>query len=232
MFKFKSKTKEPTKPKLAEQIDDYYKQAQGWAYDCFDSVVISRNRYKVAFYIMSAFSALLVLAISAMAPLKTVAPVVINTDSSGVSWVQRPYVNQQFTHSVAQVRSEIYHYIQYRESYDIITNNVRESYVASMSNDAVFKEYSNDLVTNQVAKNLGNDGTIKVKIESIQFLPNKNNFAIIRFQLTQTSNNIESSKEEQVMMSWKYRGLPENADQQFINYDGFTVTSYDKTNFG
>jgi type IV secretory pathway component VirB8 len=231
MFKFRSKTKEPTKPKLTKQIDDYYKQAQGWAYDCFDSVVVSRNRYKVAFYVMSAFSALLVLAISAMAPFKTVVPIVINTDSSGVSWVQRPYVNQKFTHSLAQIRSEIYHYVQYSESYDTVTNGVREAYVTAMSSDAVFKEYSNDLVTNQVAKNLGDDGIIKIKIESIQFLPNKNNFAIVRFRLTQTANNIETSKEEQIMMSWKYTGLPENTDKQFINYDGFTVTSYDKTNF-
>ena len=98
---------------LKNSIKEYYEQASNWAYDVFDAVVVSRNRYRLAFIGTGVLSFLLVICIMMMIPLRTIVPVVIHKDSNGVSWVSTVDFGHKFKHKPEEIKSDIYHFVSY-----------------------------------------------------------------------------------------------------------------------
>lgn len=241
-FKKKIDVKEvpPTKPTpIKESIAEYYEQASGWAYDVFDAVVVSRNRYRAAFIGAGALCFLLVITIMLMMPLRTLVTLLIHEDSNGVTWVTTEDFGTKFKHTNNEIKSDIYHLVQYFESYDATTFGVANDYVQSMSIPRVYAQYLTQIsAKDSYVSTLGIKGHRVVIVEGIQLinngkenLSNKYNTALVTFKTQDVlySGSIVNTKYWQLFLTWKYKGLPATLKDQFINYAGFTVTSYQVT---
>ena len=224
---------------LKSSISEYYSQASGWAYDVFDSVVTSRNRYRIAFIGATALSFLLVLTMMLMIPLRKVVPIIIHKDANNVVWVTTDDFSKKYTHNNEEIKSNIYHYIKYFETYDATTFSVWSDYVKQMSSPNVYSQYLSQVsASDSYVSQLGIKGHRDVVVEGIQLinngktnLKNKNNTALITFKTQDDlySGAVENTKYWQLFLTWEYKGPPKGLKNQFINYSGFTVTSYQIT---
>ncbi|RLA03129.1 MAG: hypothetical protein DRQ47_05695, partial [Gammaproteobacteria bacterium] len=146
---------------------------------------------------------------------------------------------QQFAHTNNEIKSDIYHFVQYFESYDATTFGVANDYVKSMSIPTVYSQYLSQVSSSDsYVNNLGIKGHRVVIVEGIQLINNgKTNLsnhydtALITFKTQDElySGEVVNTKFWQLFLTWTYKGLPPTLKDQFINYAGFTVTSYQVT---
>ena len=224
---------------LKNDIESYYKQARGWQYDVFDSLVLSRARYCKAFYMMSGLFALLLLCMLVLLPMRKIVPVVIHRDSAGVNYVSTADFTQQFSHSPEQIKSEIYHFVTYFEGYSATTFNLSDAYVKAQATPSVYNRYAEHIGSSDLLKKLGTKGYRQVVVNYIQLVNstknagqlNPKNEAIVTFSVMDKlySGQVQSKTTYQAIVTWAYKGLPRTPQQQFMNFDGFTVTSYQVT---
>ena len=150
----------------------YFIEARCWADDMHTSAILSRNRYKVAFYITMGLALLLAIAINGLVPAQRLVPLLVNHYQDGrvsVAPIKQPYAPS----SQAQVESELVRYLINRESYDTSSYNEQYALINLLSTHDVAKEY----ITVQAAGNaaspihrLGNHGYRTVHVESVVFL--------------------------------------------------------------
>jgi type IV secretory pathway component VirB8 len=104
-----------------------------------------------------------------------------------------------------------------------------------MSTPLVFKQFSDQLADpNSYFSRLGAKGSRKIIVESISMLSyatKKNHLkdtALVQFKAEEMSNLgvISNVKEYQATIVFEYDGIPKDPTQQFINHNGFKVTSY------
>lgn len=233
----------PKKPKPIigkNKVQEYYDTASGWAYDVFDAVVVSRDRWKLFGIVSIVIQFMLLFIIMLILPLKQYIPFKVQTDGNGVTWVEAPEGSVATDHitkqSMAQIRSDLYRYIQAFESYDPYTTlHIAKDYVKNMSTPQVFMQFQQQLSNpDSYFNRLGAKGSRKIVIESISMLnyaTDKNNLkdtALIQFKAQEVSNLnvVDSTKEYQATIVFQYNGIPKEPLQQFINHNGFQVTSY------
>lgn len=224
------------KVSLKENIQDYYKQARGWQYDVFDSVVLSRDRYRKAFNYIAIFCVLLLVIMAAMLPMRKIVPILAHEDANGQYYVTMADKNYNFEHTPAQIKSELYHYVKNFEGYSITSFNLASSYVKAQSSKQVFDQYAGHVSTSNLLEKLGKKGFRQVNVDYIQLVNSKHNQgqlhaqnqAIVTFEIIDKyyTGQVIDSKKWQAIINWEYKGLPSTPEEQFINFDGFTVTGY------
>ena len=225
------------------QPRDYFALARSWADDFYVSVETSRNRWRAAtLYLLTPLSALLLLCITFLIPSQHLVPLIIQHYQDG-QVVVTPFKQQYAPKNSAEVESDIAKYIRFRESYSSETYNYSYRLIELMSSADVAKQYE----TSQSASNknspinvLGNKEYQNIKIENIIFLDSayKNkqhkldrshqNLAQVDFVLT-TCNKHSGMKIQTplvALISWEYKGMPENPSQRWMNWNGFQVQSY------
>ena len=236
----------PTKVKKVNKndIQEYYDQASGWAYDSFDALVVSRDRWKLFGIVSMVFIFMLMFIIILMFPLKQTIPFVVHKDSNGVVWVEAPNGNmtgKNITPSnKAQIRQDLYQFVEAFESYDPYTTlKIGKKYVENMANTTVFNQFEEQLSDPQgYFTRLGAKGSRKIVVESVSLLQlssklDPNSTAMVRFRSEEHNNSgiVSNVKQWQATVVWKYNGTPSNLIQQFINYNGFQVISYNVVPF-
>ncbi len=228
--------------KLSNNNEEYFKLAKDWHFENYVSAKINENRWFVCFLISCAITICLTIAIIILTPLKTIMPLVIHQNSiTGEAWVEKPST-KYIPPNDAQTQSDIVRYITSRESYTAADLNQRFHLVALLSNSDVAKTYadsqSNDNKSSPVNV-LGTTGTKTVHIEDIVFIDNQNteeprhfnqqacNLAKVDFLTTTTDQNgIKKTNSYVATIGWIYKGLPNNEQDAWENWNGFTVTTY------
>lgn len=215
---------------------------QSWSDDLFANLSLRVAQYRLAAGLLLGLSAVLGIAIIVMLPLHQTELIVVHQAQNGLTWVDVP-TSQQSLPTEAQTQSEIVSYLTNRESYSAFSYDYQFKLVNVMSDESVAKMYrEEESATNPASTiaRLGKEGIKKVHIESVMFLDNENqnnpsqgitrhaNLAQINFTVTTQSTGESQIQPYTAMVSWTYRGTPDEPDVKWLNWDGFTVTHFTK----
>jgi type IV secretion system protein VirB8 len=220
----------------------YFTQAASWADDIYTASISRANRYKIAFYISLAAICLLAFTIMLMMPLEKTDLVVVHQSDDGVVWVEpakQPYAPE----NRAQTESELVNYVINRESYSSYSFHAQYSLVNITSSDAIAKEYDEEQSSHNPKSPIntfGKNAEKVVHVNNVVFMDNiklnsdngnkisHQNLAQVNFTVTIKNNSgvIESTTPLTALINWTYRGVPNNPDIRWQNWNGFTVTHY------
>ena len=223
---------------------DYFELARSWADDYYTVMRASRNRYRLFLAITVALCFALVMAIVPLAHNHEYVPLLVHHYDSGVVSVDQ--ANKHYVpESQAEVESELVRYIVNRESYDPTSFSEQYQLVTLMSDRTVARDYhqaQNSDDQSSLIATLGNQFVRSVKIQSVNFLDKENlnqkekhhqdhkNLAEVNFIVT--DKNVKSGKEIQTpyvaILSWSHEGIPNDPETRWMNWNGFTVTHYQR----
>ena len=233
----------PATAELSAAKKNYFVEARSWADDMYTSAIISRNRYKLAFFVAMGLAILLTIAVDGLIPMQHMEPLLVNHYQDGrvsVEPMKQPYAptNQ------AQVQSEIVRYVINRESYDPSSYDTQYSLINLMSNREVAKQYIHVQSTgskHSPINVLGNHGFRSVHVDSVVFLDSElenkgkpknkqthHNLAQVNFTITDHFKDSARQKTTALtaLVSWDYRGTPSDPNDMWRDWDGFTITRY------
>lgn len=234
--------------------DDYFKTAKSWADEFYTSAITSRNKWRaLCIFILTPMIFLLLLCMTFLIPAQHIEPLMINHYADGQTIVT-PIKQHYAPKDSAETESDIARYIRFRESYSPDTYDYSYRLIHLMSSQSVYGDYQTSQDSNN--KNspinvLGKSGYETVKIESIVFLDNENknstvqskrtkpnistihkNLAEVNFVVTthNSQSNTTTSKPLTALVSWGYRGISNDPNNRWMDWNGFTVTQYQVTN--
>lgn len=222
--------------------DDYADAAKDWYYDRYETAHIHANRWFLAFVIVLIFCVLQVMAFISILPLKQWVPFVVHQNTTtGEVWVDRPKTAYAPTND-AEVEADIVRYIVSRESYTAADINNRFHTVMLLSTKLVSQRYADEQGnTNPEApvNTLSADGIRSVHIDDIVFIdkagsdelrhyhgPSQN---LAKVDFTTTTIDATGTKTLTpwvATIGWVYKGLPQNEEDAWDNWNGFHVTVY------
>ena len=227
---------------MKKAFSDYFEKARHWHIDQLQSAQISAKRWFIAFLVANGISLLLSLALIILLPLKTLVPMVVQHNAkTGEIWVHKPST-PYFPETSAQVQADLVRYIVTRESYSAADINQRFHLVMLLSSAAMGEYYANEQANNNPKSPInqfGANGSRTVQIEDVVFLNKTDRSKVNRFPQTENNlakvdfNTISLSPQGQstttywvATIAWLYRGLPENIQDAWDNWNGFTVITY------
>lgn len=243
---FFSKNFTQKKVKKNQSISEtaYFVEARSWADDLYTAAVISRNRYKMAFFIAMGLAILLTIAVNALIPLQHIEPFFVNHYPDGHISVQPPTHQKYAPTNEAQVKSEIVRYVVNRESFDATSYDNQYSLINLLSNNEVAREYIDiQSIHNEqsLINQLGKNGNRTVHVENVIFLdsalknqgqpPSKQthyDLAQVDFTITdQFSDSVlKKTQARTALIAWTYRDMPNDPGELWRNWNGFTATRY------
>jgi len=222
---------------------NYFVRARSWSDDLYTQAILSRNRYKIAFFMAMCLALLLTIAIDGLIPMQHLDPLLIHHYTDGrvsIEPTQQPYAPS----NQAAVESDLVRYVFNRESYDATSYGTQYALIHLMSDVSVAKQYmqaqSSDNESAPIHV-LGTKGWRSVHIDSVVFLDSKifnkdqpasqrvhHNLAQINLTTTDHFKNAapEKSKAFTALISWDYRGTPRDPMDRWRDWNGFTVTRY------
>lgn len=221
---------------------EYFVQATHWHDDVYTTILVSRNRYQIAFFAALCCVALLGFSVLSLVPLEKTQLIVVHQQQDGYSWVSTTKPSTlTLGRSEAQIKQSIGNFIRLRESYHPETYRENAQLVKYFSSSSVENAFlSEQSADDSLTTVLGKKGFRTVQIESIQLLsaekdrvsilPTKN-MALVRFTLVDKDmdGKVKNTQHEQAFITYVWIGEPENPELKLLNYDGFTITSYEKT---
>jgi type IV secretion system protein VirB8 len=231
-------------PKSLKQLRDdqaYFTRARSWSDDIYTSAVVSRNRYKAAFFGMTAFSAILVLSVLILVSTEHTELVVVHEGPSGYTWISTTKDHEKAPIDWTRTQSEIAHYVRTRESYDPLLYEYQTNEVKLLSTPQVEAEY--DLAQSSDNKAspinvLGAKGYRTIVVNNVLQLDSidKNhdgqgrhvNFAQVNYVVEDHlfGQNQVIKTPYTALVSWEYNGVPDNPEKKLRDWDGFSVTKY------
>lgn len=225
---------------------DYFTLARSWADDFFVSVEASRNRWRsIALWVLVPMVVLLLLCLSFLIPAQHTVPLMINHYDNGIVTVT-PFKQEEAPSNMAQVESDIARYVEFRESYSADTYDYTYRLIHLLSSKNVADDYDQlQTINNKKApiNILGHQGYQSVRIENILFLDSEksnnphrkrgrdilhHNLAQVDFVVTtyNKANGHHTTLPLTALISWSYRGIPNNPSDRWMDWNGFIVTSY------
>ena len=223
------------------QAGEYFQAALHWSDDIYMASLVSRNRYRTAFYGMSGLVALMAVSIAGLVPIQHTELVVVHEGESGYTWLSTTKAGEQPPEDWARTQAEIAHYVQTREAYDPLLYRTQVQEVKLLSSAQVQAEY--DLSQSKDQKFspinvLGAKGYRTVQVNSVLSLDDESqsknkkdlhsNLAQVSYLVTDhflgSSDTI--SVPYLALVSWETLGVPEDPEQKLRNWDGFTVTKF------
>ena len=236
---------------MKEKLNEaYLKAGQDWYFDRYEAVKIQGNRWFVGFLASTILSIALVITLTLLFPLKTLVPLVIHQNkTTGEVWVTHP-TSPYVPANDAEVQADIVRFITTYKSYTATDINQRFNLVKLLSANQVAKQYADEQGNsnkNSPVNTLGVEGTRTVRVEDIVFIDKAGtiekrtfkktavNLAKVDFMTVTTDHAANKKREFWVAtMSWVYKGLPDNQQDAWDNWNGFTVTSFriDPKNMG
>lgn len=222
---------------------DEFIPAQSWSDDVLSITLARANQFKLASGALLLLCLGLGSAIAVLVPLQKTQLVVVHQSNNGVVWVDAPNSLQALPTQV-QTESEIVNYVTKRESYSAFSYDYQYRLIHLLSSEAVAKIYRATQDANNPASpiaQLGQDGTQTAQVEDVIFLDNDNlnstkdkkthhtNLAQVDFTLTTKQKSQSTTTPYTALLSWTYRGTPDNPQAKWQNWDGFTVTQYQLT---
>jgi len=224
--------------------ENYFQLATSWADDYYARVATSRHRYQLAFLVAMGLCGFLTISVMMLSNTHEYIPLLVHHYDSGAVSVS-PASQKGAPKNQAEIESDLVRYIITRESYDPASFDQQYQVVTLLSDSDVARAYQ----TQQNAEDdqafihrFGNKIVRSVKIEEVSFLDNEDlnskekhqmshrNLAEVHFIVT--DKNVSSGKESKTpyvaILSWEYGGIPNDPEVRWMNWNGFTITSYQK----
>ncbi len=242
-YSFCNKKKKYGVENMTENTKDYFQLATSWADDYYARMIVSRNRYQMAFIVAMVLCGLLAVSTMMLSHTHEYIPLLVHHYESGAVSVE-PSKNNYVPRNKAEIESDLVRYVINRESYDPASFAEMYQIISLMSDSHVAHLYQaeQDANDNQsFIHKFGNKATLSVKVISVSFLDNEDlntqdkhehhkNLAEVHFIVTNKSLN--SGKEEKMpyiaILSWQYGGIPSDPELRWLNWNGFMVTSYQR----
>ena len=202
-----------------------------WYHDLYQSIRVSRNRWFLVGVISISLSALQVIALIFLTPLKTVEPYVLQVDNkSGMTQVLTPLRNQEsLTEEEALTKSFIVKYVIARETYDSQDLNRNYDLVRLMSASEEGRRFEESIASGNPSspiERFKTTTTRSVKISSVSFLDKKKKTAQVRFITTEASRNEFQENYWVCILTFRYINAPMDENDRLNNPLGFQVVSY------
>lgn len=221
---------------------DPYAVAEDWYFDRYQIQQVIANRWQLAFWLQLAFSGALIIGILCLLPLKSWEPIVIQRNSiTGEVWVD-PGRTHYLPQNSAEIESNLVRYVVARETYSSIDAAARFQQIIFSSSSDIAKAYENSIDPHNVTSSaalLGNNGLRIVKVEDVIFLDAAETLAHhhskhtplpklakVDFITTDTVGEVTTQHTWVATISWEYLGTPNDKEAAWVNWNGFTVTSY------
>ena len=193
-----------------------------------------RKNAKLAWRLMAAsmaITAISVVAVAMLTPLKSVQPFVIRVDNNtGLTDTVSVMKNRQDSYDEIVDKYFLKQYVQYREGYDWETIQTTFDATKLMSNDAVAAEFAALYAgENAPHKVLRNSRKVLIRVQSVAFL---GELAQVRFTkqaiaVGGTANDQQSPPIKMIAtIAWEYQGGKMSEQDRLINPLGFKVKSY------
>lgn len=232
------------KPPQEEKNANYFQLATSWADDYYARMAASRHRYQVAFLTAMGLCALLTVSVMMLANTHEYIPLLVNHYESGAVSVS-PASQRGAPENRAEVESDLVRYVISRESYDPASFNEQYQLVTLLSDANVahlYQAQQNADDDQALVHRFGNKFVRSVKIEDVNFLDNEelnshdqhevNHKNLSEIHFIVSDKNMSSGKESKTpyvaIISWGYGGIPNDPEVRWMNWNGFTVTSYQR----
>lgn len=224
--------------------ENYFQLATSWADDYYVRMVSSRNRYQIAFLAAIGLCALLTLSIIMLSHTHEYIPLLVHHYDSGAVSVS-PASQRGAPENQAEVESDLVRYIVSRESYDPASFGEQYQLVTLLSDASVAHVYQSQQNADDdqaFIHRFSNKSVRSVKIEDVNFLDNeamnmnekheKNHKNLAEIHFIVTDKNLSSGKESKTpfvaIVAWEYGGIPNDPEVRWMNWNGFTVVSYQR----
>lgn len=211
-----------------KSLNKYLEDGETWDQEIFASLQQSKARaWLVSFFCMGV-TALSLITLVLLLPLKTFAPFIVTVDkSTGYVEVTKGLYDGNITVDDAVTEANLVQYISRRESYN--PSILRENYhqVALMSTGAALNEYQqlwDGKNPNNPSVRLGALAGIEIKIAAVSFLNERT--ASVRFERILHQNEQTSTSAWDAVIDFQYVNKPARMEDRFLNPLGFQVTSY------
>jgi type IV secretion system protein VirB8 len=227
--------------KESELNNEYFEAAKDWYFDRYAAAKIQANRWFAAFIAAALIAALLAISLIVLMPLKTLIPMVIHQNTlTGEVWVDRPKTPYAPAND-AQVQSDIVRYITARESYSADDINQRYHVAMLLSAGNVGTEYANEQMNSNPkapVNILAKEGVRTVRVEDVIFIDKtgtqelrkfrqpSHSLAKVDFVTTTINRGVKKQEAWVATIGWIYKGLPENQQDAWDNWNGFSVNTY------
>jgi type IV secretion system protein VirB8 len=217
-------------PPLRADRGAYYEEAASWAHDMQAVLLASR---RIAWIIAGAASAIAIMeaiAITALAPLKTIVPYVLTVDrQTGYTQLAQGLTRGPMSEDAAITQAFLAQYVIARETFDI--NDLQTNYkkVAQWTIGAGRDEYIRSMAAvnpqSPVAK-YRQTTIVQTTIKSVSLLSKTS--ALVRFETEQSADgaNQAESRPYTAVIAFRFSGTPMTMEERFVNPLGFQVTSY------
>ena len=205
-----------------------YEDATTWEADTYGALRRSRSRAWIVAGISSVLSALSIVAVVLLVPLKEAVPYVIQQDTETASLrVVRPVAPGPLTQDKALAQYHLVQYVNAREGYDrgSIQESINLVYVLSTPSvrDALGQTLTDGHPENPVVL-YGDRATVDVNVSSVSFLNDAT--ASVRF-VTETREATRTTRTHYVaIIGFRYVQSPASQEVLFQNPLGFQVTTY------
>lgn len=221
--------------------ESYFLTTQSWVDDIYTATIVSRNRYKIAFFSAICLAALLSICVLTLVPAQHTELVVVHEGQGGYTWLSTTQKDEKLATNWIRTQAEISHYVATREAYDPLMYRYQSGEVGLLSALDVVSDYDHSQASdNKTApiNLLGNKGYRTVTINSVLPLDsadkNKNaaekhiNLAQVNFVVT--DHLVGQAQTTQTpytaLVSWDYRNPPSDPNKMLQNWDGFVITKY------
>ena len=134
--------KSPVSLKSENNQTSYFKEARSWANEIYTEALVSRQRYKIAFFAMCGLSSLLVLSVMVLVPTQHTELVVVHEGDSGYRWISTTKPHTKMSQTWQQTQAEIAHYVRTREAYDPLLYRHQTQSVKLFSQPQIQAEYA------------------------------------------------------------------------------------------
>lgn len=245
MGAFSLPKREAIKKSYEEQNNEnYFQLATSWADDYYARMVTSRHRYQIAFLAAMGLCGLLTISVMMLSNTHEYIPLLIHHYDSGAVSVS-PASQKGAPKNQAEIESDLVRYIISRESYDPASFDQQYQVVTLLSDSSVARTYQaqqNADDDQAFIHRFGNKFVRSVNVEEVSFLDNEDlnskenhqmnhrNLAEVHFMVT--DKNMSSGKETKTpfvaIVAWEYGGIPNDPEVRWMNWNGFTVTSYQR----
>lgn len=209
-------------------LKDYFERSRKWEQDAYLSALRSLRFWRVCAIVALIVSFASVLAVTALAPLKTVEPFVVRVDNStGIVETMSALQDAPETYDEAIGRYFIGQYIRSREGfvYDEAGYNFRV--VALMSDTQIqeqFAAYYNASNPTAPQNVYGRRTTVSVLIRSISFI--NENVAQVRYVREEQTDTAVAQSQWITTLTFQFLDTSISTNDRLINPLGFQVLEY------
>lgn len=213
-----------------EDLDAYFAQADSWANDERENVVVSRKIAWIVAGVAIAIALLEAIALIVLTPLKTVQPYTLMVDQqTGFVQELKPIDPQLVSSEAALTQSFLVQYVLAREGFDI--NSLQDDYqkVALWSADAARRSYLASVPASNPSSHLANlprATLINVRVKSVSTIGDQT--SMVRFETTRQDAGGQQSQPRAwaAVMRYRFSGEPMSVKDRFVNPLGFQVVHY------